>query len=504
MSLDAIVIGAGHNGLIAAARLGQAGRKVLVLEAQDRPGGLLGEAGGMRMAAMPTGLNPEVARTLALHRYGLSYGKPMATIALGAGAPVRIDGNRVEGMDPATAAAYAELHGRLAKQAGALGRMLLKTPPRLRDGGLADLVSLGRMGLSVRMLGKADMRDLLRIVLSNVWDVLNDEIGDGPLAGALAMDATLGGAMGPRSPGTVLALLYRMAGAGAGAPGQRAMPLGGPGALIDALAKCVEAAGGAVRTGAVVARILVGDDRVEGVRLAGGEELRAPLVLSNAHPRRTLVDLLGVAGIDAEDARRARSMATEGMVARLDFTLSALPDVAGLSAADLGQRLVIAPDMQVIETAFNAAKYGELPERPALECTFVQGETPRLSVSAEFVPCTLKAGWTKASRDLLAASVLAVLEGAMPGIGARVTGTEIATPADIEARFGLPGGHWHHGEFRVDQMLMLRPFAGAAQYRMPVAGLYLCGAGAHPGGDISGAPGWNAAGQALKDGRAGK
>ncbi|MBC7142871.1 MAG: hypothetical protein H5U18_12085, partial [Rhodobacteraceae bacterium] len=112
--------------------------------------------------------------------------------------------------------------------------------------------------------------------------------------------------------------------------------------------------------------------------------------------------------------------------------------------------------------------------------------------------------WTKASRDRLAASVLAVLEEAMPGIGARVTGTEIATPADIEARFGLPGGHWHHGEFRVDQMLMLRPFGGAAQYRMPVAGLYLCGAGAHPGGDISGAPGWNAAGQALKDGMAAK
>ncbi len=398
----------------------------------------------------------------------------------------------------------AALHRRLVKQAAALGGMLLKTPPASRDGGIGDLISLGRMGLSVRMLGKADMRDLLRIVLSNVWDFLNDEIGDGPLAGALAMDATLGGAMGPRSPGTVLGLLYRMAGSGAGAPGQRATPLGGPGALIGALVKAVEASGGEVRTGAAVDRILVGDDRVEGVRLAGGEELRAPLVLSNAHPRRTLVDLLGVAEIDAEDARRARTMATEGMVARVDFELSVLPEVAGLSAADLTQRLVVAPDMQGIETAFNAAKYGELPERPAIECSFVPGEVPRLSVSAEFVPCTLKAGWTEASRERLAASILTVLEEAMPGIGAGVTGTEIATPADIEARFGLPGGHWHHGEFRVDQMLMLRPFGGAAQYRMPVAGLYLCGAGAHPGGDISGAPGWNAAGQALKDGRAAK
>ena len=504
MSFDTIVIGAGHNGLVAAARLGQAGRKVLVLEAQDRPGGLLGEAGGMRIAAMPAGLNPEVARALALHRHGLSYGAPMPTIALGGGAPVRIDGGRVGGVDGAAAAAYGELHRRLVKQAGALGRMLLKTPPRLRDGGIADLVTLGRMGLSVRMLGKADMRDLLRILLSNVWDLLNDEIGDGPLAGALAMDATLGGAMGPRSPGTVLGLLYRMAGQGAGAPGQRAMPAGGPEALIGALVKAVEASGGEVRTGAVVDRILVGDDRVAGVRLAGGEELRAPLILSNAHPRRTLVDLLGVAEIDAEDARRARLMATEGMVARLDFALSALPEVAGLSAADLGQRLVIAPDMNVIETAFNAAKYRELPARPVLECSFEGGERPRLSVSAQFVPCTLKSGWTGAGRDRLTKAVRGVLEDAMPGIGARITAAEVATPADIEARFGLPGGHWHHGELRVDQMLMLRPFGGAAQYRMPVAGLYLCGAGAHPGGDISGAPGWNAAGQALKDGRAAK
>ncbi|WP_347313465.1 phytoene desaturase family protein [Defluviimonas sp. SAOS-178_SWC] len=503
MSVDAIVIGAGHNGLVAAARLGQAGRKVLVLEAQDRPGGLLGASGGMRIAPMPTGLHPDIARTLALHRHGLSYDKPMTTIVLGSGAPVRIDGGNAAGVDAAMAADYARLHRRLVKQAGALGQMLLKVPPRLSDGGVADLISLGRMGLSVRMLGKADMRDLLRILLSNAWDLLNDEIGDGPLAAALAMDATLGGAMGPRSPGTVLALLYRMAGQGAGAAGQRAIPLGGPEALVQALVKAVEESGGQIRAGAPVERILVGDDdRVAGVRLAGGEEFRAPLVLSNAHPRRTLVDLLGVAEIDSEDARRARLMATEGMVARLDLALSSMPEVEGLGAGDLGQRLVIAPDMRAIETAFNAAKYRALPARPILECTIVPGDNPSLSVSAQFVPRTLKSGWIDADRAQLAASVLGVLDDALPGIAKRVTDTAIATPADIEARFGLPGGHWHHGEFRVDQMLMLRPFGGAAQYRMPVAGLYLCGAGAHPGGDISGAPGWNAAGRALKDGRA--
>ncbi|MGB5838295.1 MAG: NAD(P)/FAD-dependent oxidoreductase [Albidovulum sp.] len=500
MSWDAIVIGAGHNGLTAAARLGQAGRKVLVLEALDRPGGLLGDAGGMRMAMMPAGISAEIARALALHRHGLKYAGPMPTIALGGAEPVRIDGAKVSGTDAAMAEAYGELHQRLTRQAGALRSMLLKTPPRFRDGGLGDLAKLGRMGLSIRKLGKTDMRDLLRIILSNAWDLLNDEIGDGPLAGALAMDATLGGAMGPRSPGTVLSLLYRMAGQGAGAAGQRAMPVGGPDALIKALVGAIESVGGEIRTDAPVERILVGaGDSVTGIRLTSGEEILAPLVLSNLAPRRTLLDLLGAAHLDGEDVRRTRHIASNGMVARLDFALLGLPDVDGLQGADLSHRLIVAPKMQALETAFNAAKYGELPERPVLECSFATDGAPRLSVSAQFVPYALKGGWSAAQRAKLSSSVVSVLETAMPGITKLIAGTTIATPADIETRFGLPGGHWHHGELRVDQLLMLRPFGGAAQYRMPVGGLYLCGAGAHPGGDISGAPGWNAAGQAMKD-----
>lgn len=495
MSLDAIVIGAGHNGLVAAARLGAAGRRVLVLEAQDAPGGLLGEAGGMRIAAMPTGLHPEVARGLALHRHGLRPGRPMTTVALAPSGALRIEGGAVMGTDAATAAAYAGFHRRLSRQAGALAPMLLKLPPRLRDGGWGELMTLARMGLGVRMLGRADMRDLLRILLSNVWDLLSDEIGDGPLSGALAMDATLGGAMGPRSPGTVLPLLYRLAGQ------PRALPEGGAAAIVAALVKAVEAAGGQVRTGARVAAILSGDDRVEGVRLEGGEEIRAPLVLSGAHPRSTLLDLLGAGQLDAEDVRRARLMATEGMVARLDLTLAAPPEVPGFGVPEAGHRLIVAPGMRRLETAFNAAKYKELPAHPALECHY-NPALRRLSVSAQFVPCNLKGRWTPEARERLTNSVIAALDDVMPGIAAQVTGATLATPADIEARFGLPGGHWHHGEFRVDQMLMLRPFAGAAQYRMPVAGLYLCGAGAHPGGDVTGVPGWNAAGIALKDGKA--
>ncbi|MDZ7600288.1 MAG: phytoene dehydrogenase, partial [Hoeflea sp.] len=239
--------------------------------------------------------------------------------------------------------------------------------------------------------------------------------------------------------------------------------------------------------------------RAAGVRLASGAEIASPLVLSNASPRVTLLTLLGVEHLDGEFVRRCRTMAAKGMVARLDFDLASVPELRGGGALQSGQRLVVAPTMQTIETAFNAAKYRNLPDRPALEVTY-DGADKRLSVTAQFAPYDLAGGWSDKAKAKLSASVLAVLGEALPGVGSTVTASRVMSPADIEAGYGAAGGHWHHGELRVDQLLMLRPFDGAAQYRMPVAGLYLCGAGAHPGGDISGAAGFNAARAALRDG----
>ncbi|MBC7284409.1 NAD(P)/FAD-dependent oxidoreductase [Hoeflea sp.] len=497
---DAILIGAGHNGLVAAAVLARKGRKVLVLEARGHLGGMLGDA-DFRVAPLPYALRPEIAKALQLDQTMLYAAKPLDVLSFGAdGPPVRVSGGLATGVDIATAEAYAALYARLGRQARALGAMLLETPPSLGKANLSEMAGLARMALKMRLLGKAEMRDLLRIVLSNAWDLLNDEIGDGPLAGLLAMDATLGGAMGPRSPGTVLTLLYRMASHSPHGHGLRVMPEGGPDALVRALSDCVTAAGGEIRTGAPVDRILVDGDRAAGVRLASGEEIAAPVVLSNASPKTTLLTLLGVEHLDGEFVRRCRNMASRGMVARLDFDIAQAPALRGGGALKSGQRLVLAPTMQAIETAFNAAKYGNLPDRPALEASY-DGAAKRLSVSAQFAPYDLKGGWTDEAKAKLSASALTVLDEALPGVASTVTGSRVMSPADIEAGYGASGGHWHHGELRVDQLLMLRPFDGAAQYRMPVAGLYLCGAGAHPGGDISGAAGFNAATAALRDGR---
>lgn len=496
---DAIIIGAGHNGLVAAATIARKGRKVLVLEARDHLGGMLGDS-KFRVAPLPYALRPEIARVLQLDQKLLHGAEPVETLAFGSdGPPLRIIGEQVTGTDAITEHDYAMLYARLGRQAKALGAMLLETPPGLGKASYGEMAGLARMALKMRLLGKTEMRDLLRIILSNVWDLLNDEIGDGPLAGALAMDATLGSAMGPRSPGTVLTLLYRMASHSASGHGLRVMPEGGPDALVKALSNCVTAAGGEIRTGAPVAKIMVDADKVAGVRLQSGEEIAAPLVLSNASPKTTLLTLLGVGHLDGEFVRRCRNMASKGMVSRLDFDIGKAPELRGGGKLKSGQRLVVAPTMQAIETAFNAAKYGNLPDRPVLEATF-DSSAKRLSVSAQFAPYDLKGGWTADAKAKLSASVLAVLHDALPGVTSTVTDSRVMSPTDIETGYGVSGGHWHHGELRVDQLLMLRPFDGAAQYKMPVAGLYLCGAGAHPGGDISGAPGFNAARAALRDG----
>ncbi|WP_422369829.1 phytoene desaturase family protein [Hoeflea sp.] len=496
---DAIVIGAGHNGLVAAATLARKGKSVLVVEAREHPGGMLGDR-EFRLAHLPYPLRPEIARVLQLDQKLLHGARPVETLAFGAeGPPLCITGGKVTGTDAMTEHDYGALHARLGRQARALGAIMLQTPPALGKATAGEMAGLAKMALKMRLLGKTEMRDLLRIILSNVWDLLNDEIGDGPLAGAVAMDATLGGAMGPRSPGTVLTLLYRMASHSIHGHGLRVMPEGGPDALVRALTDCLLAAGGEIRTGAPVERILVDGDRAAGVRLHSGEEITAPLVLSNASPKATLLNLLGVEHLDAECVRRCRNMASRGMVSRLDFDLAQPPALRGGGALGSGQRLVSAAAMQAIETAFNAAKYGDMPQRPVFEASY-DANAGRLSVSAQFTPHDLKGGWTDDARATLAASVLDALDEILPGVASRVTGSRVMSPPDIETSYGASGGHWHHGELRVDQLLMLRPFDGAAQYRMPVAGLYLCGAGTHPGGDVSGAPGFNAARAALRDG----
>ena len=512
---DAIVIGAGHNGLAAAGVLAKAGRKVLVLERSATIGGAAAGydiAPGLhapRYAHLLHAWHPKVETRLDLKSHGLAFARRgLPTVALAddgrhvviAGATARF----TDGNPHPDAEAFGVLQGRLVRFAAVLAGKLLETPPQLQRPDWRDLGGLAKLGLDLRRLGTRDAREFLRILLSNAHDVILDEIGDGPLAGALALDAVMGGHCGPRSPGTALTLLYRLAQGGA-----RHLPAGGLGAFCSALARSAEARGVEIRRNAAVDEILVAEDRAAGVRLAGGETLAAPLVLSSLDAGTTL-RLTGVEHFDAESVRRIRNVRCKGTTAKVNLALSGLPAFRGLDVDAMSGRLLLAPTVQSLEAGFDAVKYGELPQRPALEMlipslsddSLTQGKGQILSIIVQYVPYHLKGGWNEAAREALGERVLDLIETQVPGLRRQVLARDVLTPVDIERETGAPGGHWHHGELSVDQMLTLRPVNGMARYALPVGGLYLCGAAAHPGGDVIGAAGHNAARRALLEVRA--
>jgi phytoene dehydrogenase-like protein len=513
---DCIVVGGGHNGLTCAAYLARAGRSVLVLEAAARVGGAAVTrefAPGVRVSACAHLLHlmpGKIMSELKLATHGLRLAaERMPTLALSADAahlPLGPEGAApLTAHSRADAAAYPAYNERLGRLAAALRPVLDATPPRLGTSGWRDRVALLGLGLRLRALGRRDMQQLLRIGAMCVQDLLDEHFESPLLKGALAFDAVLGTNYGPRSPGTVFTLLYRMA-AAAGEGAGLAQPLGGLGALSEALGRAALAAGAQIRTGAPVARILVRDDRAAGVMLETGEEIAARTVVSSTDPKTTFLRLLGSEHLDAGFVRRIVHLRARGLAAKLHLALDGPPQFAGLEAAALRGRLLWAPSPEHIERAYNHAKYGEFSSAPILEITvptladaaLAPAGTHVLSVVAQYAPYQLAGGWA-AGRARFTDLLIDTLATLAPGLRAQVRHTELLTPADIEHEFRISGGHWHHAELALDQFFMLRPVPGLAQYRAPVGGLFLCGAGCHPGGGVMGIAGRNAARQVVKE-----
>lgn len=512
---DTIIVGGGHNGLVCAAYLARAGQKVLVLEAAERLGGAAVTrefAPGFRVSACAHLLHlmpGSLMRELDLAGHGLKLAaQRLPTLALAEdGRHLRFGPDDLTGLaqvSPADAAALQDWQGLLQRFSRALHPLLAAAPPRLGTDAWRDRAALLGMGLRLRRLGRKDMRELLHIGGMCVYDLLNDRFSLPLLKGALALDAVLGTNYGPRSPGTVLSLLYRVA--ACGGTEALALPQGGMGALADALAAAARAAGAQLRTAAPVERILVREDRVAGVVLGSGEEIAAPRVISNADPYSTFLKLLGAEHLDAGFVRRVTQVRSRGLTAKLHLALDELPQIAGLTNQSLHARLLVAPDTDYIERAYNHAKYAEFSARPMLEATIPTLADPTLapagkhvmSVIVQYAPYTLKGGWQN-QRQAFTERILASLAAFAPRLRDSIRATELLTPVDIEREFRIPGGHWHHAELALDQLLMVRPVPGAAQYRTPVPGLFLCGAGSHPGGGVMGLAGRNAAREVIRE-----
>ena len=520
---DAVVVGAGHNGLVTAAYLGKAGLRTLVLERRELVGGALATT-ALGPALVPAAahtvgrLRASVIRELGLSSHGFAPITPSVrafapqpdgrSVTLWGDAARTADGLR--DLFPKDADAYADFDRRVRSIASFLAYLQVATPPHLKSPSLKDALAGLGLGRALRRMGSRGRREALRVLPMAVADLVGEAFESDAVRGALVARGVQHSATGPWSSGTAAVFLADSAGGDGGAAGQTTFARGGPGALADALAAAVRASGGDIRTGADVERVLVGGDRVRGVALAGGEVVAAPIVASGADPKRTLLGLLDPMTLGPNLAWRTRNYRSPGVTAKVNLLLSGLPAFAAEGGDDperLSGRILIAPGIDYLERGFDAAKYGRVSEAPFLEATIptltdaslAPEGTHVLSVVVQWAPYWLREGDWEAERDGLADLALKTLEQYAPGIAGLVTERQVLSPVDLEREYGLTEGHALHGEPTLDQFFAWRPLLGHARYRMPVRGLYLCGSGAHPGGGVTGGPGANAAREILAD-----
>ncbi len=526
---DAIVLGAGHNALTAAAYLARGGLRVVVLEARDRVGGAtvteeLAPGVLVPSLAHTVGrLRPSVARELELSRHGLSLVAPEVrvfapqvdgrAVTLWGDLAKTVDALRSWSEDDATA--FVEFDRRVRALGGFLADLGDEVPPEVKAPGVGDALLGLRLGRTFRGLGRTDARTILRVLAMAVADFVAESFGSEPIRATLAWRGVRYTAMGPWSAGTTQVLLLDAAGNDGGAAGETVFARGGPSALAEALASAARSAGAEIRTGAKVAAVTTVDGVVTGVALTTGEEIGAPAVVSGLDPKQLLAGLVDPVVLGPAMRWRAGNIRTPGRVAKVNLALDGLPEFPAASgdARLLRGRIQVGmASIDAVEHAFDPSKYGLLPESPVLEATIpslvdpslVAGApdgTQAMSVLLQWVPPMAAGADGAAWRAQIGDLAIRTLEAVAPGIGGRVTARQVLTPSDLEAEYGLTGGHPLHAEPALDSFFLWRPLLGWARYRMPVEGLYLAGSGAHPGGGVTGAPGRNAARQVLADRR---
>ncbi|MGB6482841.1 MAG: NAD(P)/FAD-dependent oxidoreductase [Candidatus Acidiferrales bacterium] len=554
---DIIIIGAGHNALVAAFYLSRAGHKPLVLERRSVVGGAAVTEEfhpGFRapvLEGVHGPLAPAIAKDMQLERHGVRFLEPASRIfaphpdgrALLLHADARKSAAEIAPFSKSDAAKYIELSETLDSARALIRDLLLMTPPEIDKPTSMDIWNLLRAGKAFRSLRKKNMQRLIRWGPMAVADFVAEFFETELLRAALAARGIFGAVAGPWSAGTTALLLLRC-GTGGLPDGGSAQARGGAGALSNALAAAAQQAGAEIRTNAEVARILVKEGAVSGVALTIGEEIAAKAVVSGADPKRTFFDLLEPVHLAPSFLQKMRNYRSRGVVARILLALDGLPNFTTLkNSADAGvalaARIHIGPEIDYLERAFDASKYGEFSPAPYLEASIPSLLDPSLApagkhvmtIHMQYAPYKVNAS-TAASReaspachseparfsrseesafrsaaspqnwpsqrDALADAVIRTLAEYAPDLPSKIIARRVITPLDLENDYGLTGGHISHGELALDQLFTMRPLLGFARYQSPIRGLFLCGSGSHPGVGLAGASGFNASGEIIK------
>ncbi|HEY3039266.1 MAG TPA: NAD(P)/FAD-dependent oxidoreductase [Pyrinomonadaceae bacterium] len=526
-SYDIIIIGGGHNGLVAACYLAKAGLKTLVLERREIVGGAAVTEEihpGFRCSTLSHSAAPffpQIAKDLKLARYGLEFIAPasrvLALIPDGRSICIYNETRRtigeIERFSAKDAKSYPEFERSFSRIGKILAPLLTTTPPAIDKPGLSEVWNLGKLGRSFRGLGKKDAYRLLRWGPMAVADLVAEWFETEALRATVAARGIFGAFAGPWSAGTSTGLLWQAAMAGHSIS-PSAFVRGGMGALTEALAKTARQAGVEVRNGADVERIEATEERASTVLLKTGEEIPARAIVSNADPRTTFLKLVDPVDLDPNFLLKVRNYRTTGVSAKVNLALSSLPSFTGIAGSDveetsckLSGRIHIGPDIDYLERAFDAAKYGDYSSAPYMDITIPSLVDPALapagahvmSVYVQYAPYALKNGDWNSRREEFADTVINRLSDYAPTLKELIVARQVITPLDLEETYGLSRGNIHHGEQSLDQFFTFRPIIGWAQYRTPIKGLYLCGAGTHPGGGVTGGPGANAAREIIKD-----
>jgi phytoene dehydrogenase-like protein len=521
---DAVIVGGGHNGLVTAAYLARAGRKVLVVEKREMVGGCsvteeVWPGFKVSTAAYLTSLLQErIIRELELERFGYKvYPKDPSFFS-----PFP-DGRylffwqdeqktltEIAKFSPRDAGRFPKYEAHLERLAHVVESLLLITPPEFPPHRMGDYVDWLKIMGRLRGLSRDEIVGLVKIFTQSAADFLDDWFESEQLKVTLATDGVIGANGGPRSAGTAYILLHHCMGGVNGKRGLWGFVRGGMGAVSEAIAASARSSGAEIRTSVAVDRVLVRDRAARGVVLMGGEEIEADVVASNLDPKQTFLRLLSANDTEDEFRKAIGRFRCEGTSLKINFALSGLPEFRaypGAPGPHHGATMHICPSVEYIERAWDDAKYGKPSERPLIELTIPTTYDDSIAPPGrhimgaflQYAPYRLAEGSWDESREKYADHVLDLIEEYVPNIRSIIVERQVLTPLDLERRFGITGGNIFHGEMSLDQMFVMRPVAGWAKYKTPVRNLYLCGSGAHPGGGVMGAPGYNAAMRILQE-----